>query len=271
MPHLLAAIDNSAVTSPVVAVAQWFAALVDLEVVALHVSEDGDGETAQAVADVAGVKCELGVGDPVATIRDAAADSEVRAIAIGARGIPAQSTPAGHVALDLIRSVAKPVIVVPPDVRMPRADHLRVLAPVDEDPASATALRGLLEDMKVPELDLVLLRVFDAEHMPMFANHGTYDANGFVEEFVRSTVPSETARTRVEMRVGHPANTILDVESELASDVVVLGWGRNLTGARASVVKQLLAHAKTPLILLPAFQGADSVHARTAKSGTRRG
>ena len=78
---------------------------------------------------------------------------------------------------------------------------------------------------------------------------------------MRRTVPSETAGTRVEM--GHPANTILDVERELAADVVVLGWGRNLIGGRASVVKRLLAHTKTPLVLVPAFQGADSLACRS--------
>lgn len=66
--------------------AQWFAALLDVEVVALHVSEDGDGLTAHATADSAGVNFELRDGEPVPTIRDAAADSEARAIAIGARG-----------------------------------------------------------------------------------------------------------------------------------------------------------------------------------------
>jgi Universal stress protein family. len=259
MPHLLAAIDDSAATGPVVALAKWFAALLDVEVVALHVSEDGDGLTAQATADAAGVKFELRDGDPVPTIRDAAADSEVRAIAIGARGVSAYKMPAGHVALDLIRSVAKPVIVVPPDVRIPSDARLRVLAPVDEDPGSAAALRRLLEEIHPPDLELVLLRVFDAKHMPAFANHGVYDADSFVEEFVRRTVPSESARTRVEMRVGHPAHTILAVERELASDVVVLSWGHDLTGERASVVKRLLAHSRTPLILLPA--------SKTAKDG----
>lgn len=269
MPHILAAIDDSAATRPVVALAQWFAALLDVEVVALHVSENGDGLTAQATADAAGVKFALRAGDPVPTIRDAAADSEVHAIAIGARGLPAYKLPAGHVALDLIRSVAKPVIVVPPDVRMPSDARLRMLAPVDEDPGSAAALRELLEQMHPPELELVLLRVFDAQHIPPFANHGTYDADSFAEEYVRRTVPTESARTRVEMRVGQPAHTILAVERELASDVVVLGWGRNLTGERASVVKRLLAHSTTPLILLPASKTAKHGDTRSAMSKAR--
>ena len=43
MSHLLAAVDDSAATAPVIAIAQWFGDLLDLDVVALHVSEDGSG------------------------------------------------------------------------------------------------------------------------------------------------------------------------------------------------------------------------------------
>ena len=269
MPTILAALDDSAATGPVVAVAQWFAALLDVEVLALHVSEDGDGLTAHAVADAAGVKFELRTGDPVATICDAAAEPEVRALAIGARGLPTHGMPAGHVALDLVGNIPKPVIVVPPDVRVPSGARLRVLAPVDEDPRSADALRRLLEEMHPAGLELVMLRVFDAEHIPRFANHGTYDADIFVQELVRRTVPSVVAPTRVEMRVGHPAHTILAVERELDVDVVVLGWAQDLVNRRASVVTRLLAHAKTPVILLPAHRLIDTAQAQSQRAGAR--
>jgi hypothetical protein len=46
MTQLLAALDDSAATAPVTAVARWFGNLFDLEVLALHVSEDGSGTTA---------------------------------------------------------------------------------------------------------------------------------------------------------------------------------------------------------------------------------
>jgi hypothetical protein len=258
MPTILAAIDDSAATSPVVAVAQWFAGLLDLDVLALHVSDDGDGLTAQAVADAAGVPFEVRAGDPVVTIRDAAAEPDVRALVIGARGLPTHAMPAGHVALSLIGTVAKPVVLVPPDVRVPGDARLRVLAPIDEEPRSASALRRILDEMHPPGLELVLLHVFDAEHMPRFANHGTYDTDTFAEELVRRTAPSEPAQTKVEMRVGQPAHTILAAERELDFDVVVLAWGQDLVNRSASVVKRLLAHAKTPVILLPAHRPADT-------------
>ena len=174
MSQLLAAVDDSAATQPVIAVAQWIARLFDLEVVALHVSENGSGTTARQTADAAGIKFELGEGDPARTIRAAASDPDVRAIALGTRGLPGNRVPAGHVALDLIRQIPKPIVVVPPDVRIPVADGpMRLLAPVDDERPSADALRELLDRMQPIDLEIVLLHVFDPRHMPMFANHGT--------------------------------------------------------------------------------------------------
>jgi len=47
MAQLLVALDDSAAARPVVEVARYVADLVDLEVVALHVSENGTGATAR--------------------------------------------------------------------------------------------------------------------------------------------------------------------------------------------------------------------------------
>jgi len=252
MSQLLAALDDSAATAPVLAVAQWLGDLLDLEVVALHVSEDGSGATAHQVADAAGVKFEIREGDPTHTICEAATASDVHAIALGARGLPAHRIPAGHVALDLIRRVAKPMIVIPPDVRVPRLrGPVRVLAPVNDTARSADPLRRLLDEMQLSELDLVLLHVFDTQHLPMFANHGTGDIAAWREELTRRTTPSHVAQARVETRLGNPAHTILAVERELDPDLVVLAWAGNLSRGRAAVVKRLLAHATTPLVLIP--------------------
>jgi nucleotide-binding universal stress UspA family protein len=269
MSQLLAAVDDSAATAPVVAVAQWFADVLGLEVVALHVSEGGSGTTARATADAAGVKFEIREGDPSRTIRQAATDEDVLAIAIGARALPGDRVPAGHVALDLIRRIAKPVVVVPPDVRVPTGDRpLRLLAPVDAERPSANALRRLLDEMRPSDLDLVLLHVFDAQHVPMFANHGSYDIEAWCQELVRRTTPSHEAQARVEWRVGHPPHTILAVERELDPDLVVLAWAGNLSRGRAAVVKRLLAHATTPLVLVPVVGAATPDRPQSAEEAT---
>jgi len=72
MSRLLAALDDSIATRPVVEVAHWFGELLDLETVAFHVSEDGSGETARAAAEAEGVKFEIRQGDPVEEICEAA-------------------------------------------------------------------------------------------------------------------------------------------------------------------------------------------------------
>ncbi len=250
MSYVLAAIDDSAATAPVIAVAQWFAALLDIEARALHITGDDTGATARAVADAAGVRLAVGHGDVVSMVCSAADNAEVRAVAIGARGVPASTTPAGHVALDLVCGIARPVLVVPPDARVPSGTSARVLAPVDEHLASSAALRDLLTQMRPADTEVLLLRVFDAEHVPPFANHGTYDADAFAQELKRRSIASLAIASRVETRVGHPAHTILAAERELACDLIVLTWSRYISDHHASVVRRLLAHSTTPLILL---------------------
>jgi nucleotide-binding universal stress UspA family protein len=270
MTKLLATVDDSAATTPVIAVAQWFGRLLGLDVVALHVTEDGSGKTAQAAADAAGVKLEIGEGDPARTISQVARDNDISAIVMGARALPGNRVPTGHVALDVMRQVEKPVIVVPPDVRVPAGDRpLRVLAPIDDERPSAGPLQQLLDEMHQPDLELVLLHVFDAQHIPMFSNHGSGDLEMWSEELVRRTTPAQENQARVEWRVGHPAHTILAVERDLDPDLVVLAWTRNLARGRAAVVKRLLAHATTPLLLLP-IGGATALDAGEHESGKSR-
>ena len=267
MSLVLAAIDDSAATAPVIHSAQWFAALFDLDVRAVYVSDDDERRTACLVADAAGTCLETRRGDPVRAIRTAAAAPEVRALAIGTRRLPGHGSPAGHVALDLIRCATKPTLVVSPDALLPRPDRLRVLAPLDEHSESASALRGFLKEIKHRELELVLLRVFEPEHVPRFDDHGRHN-DALIERLVHHGASTESARTRIEMRVGFPASTILDVERGVAADLVVLAWGCDLSGDRASVIKRLLTDARTALLLLPMRErtGVDDFSRRDAAS-----
>jgi nucleotide-binding universal stress UspA family protein len=262
--YVLAAIDDSAATGPVLRVAAWFAAMLGVDVVALHVAEDANGITARASANAAGVQFVLRDGDPVATLHDVACDTNVCAVVVGARGLPLSTTLAGHVALELIRTITKPVLVVPPDARIPTAAGLSVLAPLDDHQASADALRQVLAQMRpAADLAVVLLRVFTAEDLPRFADHVPYDAALFARALARRIGTSVTTQTRVETRVGHPAHTILAAERELACDLVILAWDRKLAEHHAAVVKRVLAHTRTPLLLLPASKHPDTADAAT--------
>ena len=263
MSYVLVALDDSAATAPVLAVAQWFASLLDIEVRALHVTKDDTGATARAVADAAHVRFTVGHGDPVSVVCAAADTADVRAVAIGARSIPASKMPAGHVALDLVCGITRPVLVVPPDVRVPSGTCVRVLAPIDEHLGSSVALRELLTQMRPAETEVVLLRVFDAEHMPAFSNHAPHEADAFAQELTLRGIASLAIESRVETRVGNPAHAILAAEHELACDLVVLAWNRYLSDHHASVVRRLLArydHTTDPLT-----RGGQPGHAQLAR------
>ena len=74
MTAVLAALDDSTAARPVFDVARRLAALLDAEVVAVHVREDGSGATAQAAAAAAGVPF---------VVRAVPSESVVEAVEIG--------------------------------------------------------------------------------------------------------------------------------------------------------------------------------------------
>ena len=268
MSHVLAAIDESSAMRPVLRVARWFGELLDFETIALHVAENGSGDVARAAAEAEALKFEIHEGAAVDVICAAAVDAHVRAVVVGARGVPAGQVPAGQLALQLIQRVSKPVVVVPPEAKSPTARQVRLLAPVNDLRDSADAVRHLVERLHGASLDLILLRVFDAAHMPRFADHSTYDTEDWGTEFARRTVPAELARTRVEMRVGNPAHEVLAAERELEADLVVCGWACDLAHGHANVIKRLLAHATTPIVLVPYLHTRERRGNDTSDSGS---
>ncbi len=251
MAIVLAALDDSAAARCVVNAAQGLARLLEADVVAIHVHEDGSGETAGGVAVAAGVALRETKGDPTGCIIDASTDADVVAVAVGCRGLPAGPRPAGHVALELIRAVDKPVLVVSPAVVQVNAVE-RVLVPLDGSGSTTRALRALLRPvvaMDGPEL--IGLHVFEPSSLPAFSDSAVYDTETWAEEFLDRFSPVASEGLRLELRVGAPADVVRDVVSEVHSDLVAVGWGRDLSPGRALVVRSLLCSSPVPVLLLP--------------------
>ena len=97
-----------------------------------------------------------------------------------------------------------------------------MLAPVDEDPGSAAALRELLEQMHPPELELVLLRVFDAQHIPRSQTTGPTTLTASLRStFAAPFQPSQHGRGS--RCVGQPAPR--SSRCRVRSSGVVVGGG----------------------------------------------
>lgn len=250
MTRLLAAIDNSAAAGPVLRAAIALASVLEVEVEAIHVLEDGD-RTARAVAEAAGVKLRIIRGPTVASLADAAQSDDVTAVVLGARGTPGGRRPAGRTALELVTSLGKPVLVVPPE--LPEGHALQpLLVPLDATLATARAVEETIELACRCDLDVVILHVYEERSLPLFNDQPQHETEAWIREFVARYCPRPIEELRVELRVGQPSEHVLDVATNIHAGVIVLGWAQDLAPGRAHVVREVLARSKVPVLLIPA-------------------
>jgi nucleotide-binding universal stress UspA family protein len=245
---VIAAIDGSAAAWPVLEVAGAFARSTATVVQALHVAEDGD-DAADALAAAHGTPLRIATGDVASCLVDATAATEVVAIVLGGRGRPGGARPAGHVALEVITRVDKPVIVVPPDAEHPGRLE-RVLVPTEGQPEGAGPLAPLLARLARSGLQLTALHVDDDASLPKYSDQTQHETEAFAREFAARNLPA-SIDVELGLRVGHPATQVLAACDEPTIDMVVVVWSRDLSPGRARIVRQLLERSRVPVLLVP--------------------
>ena len=251
MNILLAAVDDAAAAQPVLQTAVRLTHYLDSNVVAVHVTEDGDGATARSLADAAGVMFEVRRGGDVGTELVAAMhELDAAAIVIGARRANWTAMPAGHVALEVAQRTRRPVILVPPDTV--DREWRRVLVAVEGDGESETL--GIFANSVHPDRwpEVVALHVFEADTMPMFADQPTYETAAWAEEFMHRIPSANQEQVRLEVRVGNAADVVRETAREVGADVVVMAWRRDLSPGHAPIVRELLSKSPVPVVLLAA-------------------
>lgn len=253
MTRVIAAIDNSAAALPVLETASGVALLYGARLDAVHFREDGD-RTARAAAVAAGVSLRTLPDSAVDRLVEAGDDEDVVAMVIGARSARLGRRPAGHVALQLIVALRKPLIVVPPQAPVPFALE-RVLVPLDGTRVTAAALQRTIELACETDAEVVALHVHDAESLPLFSDQPQHEIESWTQEFLaRYCPPAE--RVRLEVRVGVPGEHVLRVAEEIDADLIALGWAQDLSPGRAAVVREALERSKIALLLVPVLDGA---------------
>lgn len=140
MSTVVAAIDNSAAADPVLRTALAVAQLTGAEVVSIHVVET-DARNARTAASFCGVPPHELTGDVVEQLVAAASQADVELLVVGARGRRLGARPAGHVTLELMTLVAKPLVLVPSQARVP--DRIGRLLELDRrSPVGARGVTG---------------------------------------------------------------------------------------------------------------------------------
>jgi nucleotide-binding universal stress UspA family protein len=252
MTTIVAAIDESAATFPVLQVAQRLAAMLDAGVDAVHVQENGSGHVATEIAARAHVPLRLRDGAVVAALVSDVRERDAVALVIGTRGLPGGPSPAGHVAMDLVQRLDRAIVVVPPNA----ADRpvRRVLAAVEGD-GESHALRGVFNWLgERPSPHVIALHVVEPRDLPMFADSPVLEAEAFQREFlIRATnaIVGDPSQIHLETRVGDASRVLRDAVEELDIDLVVLAWHRDLSRGHGRLVREMLAEATVPIVLLP--------------------
>jgi hypothetical protein len=247
---VLAAIDGSAISGLVLDVAGEVARVLGARVDAVHVVEEGDGPPA---LEIVGPRAPLRVlhGDPVGVLVAEASAEGVAAVVVGSCREVGGPTPAGHVSLDVIGSVPKPVVVVPPSTREGYTLHT-VLVPVLGRPAQA--LEDVVPMAENPDLHVIVLRALDELSIPSFEDHPQYDMQAWADEFLARWVPGAAADTTLEVRIGPPEELVVAVAEEMCADCVAIGRRRDVPTAEAPLVLAALAHSHVPVVFLPLAQ-----------------
>lgn len=247
MTRVLAALDPSLATRPVLMVARDVARLLDADAEAIHVRTDGTASV-EAAAEALQMPLTILDGPVVDALAEAAGAHDVAALVLGARGTPV-GKPLGDTALRLAVSLSKPLVIVPPDYEA--TPLRRLLVPLEGTQATTHAPRWIVELAKDVTLDVIVLHVLDEASLPSFTDQPQYEADEWSREFLARFCPAGLDDVQLEVRVGRTDEEVLAAVAALDIDAVALGWAQQLAPGRAPVVRRLLEHSRVPVILMP--------------------
>ena len=255
MRKVIAALDNSLAAGPVLATALELSKVLDAEIEALHVPVNGD-RVARNAAAAAGVTLQTPSGPVLDRLIEAGEAGDVAALVLGARGSPLERRPLGGTALAVATSLAKPLVVVPPNAARP-GRLSRVLVPLEGRRTPAHTPRVIVELAQGTELDVIVLTVLEQETLPLFTDQPQHEHPARMEEFLRRHCPWGIGRIRLEVRVGRSDELVPLVAEEIDVDIIALGWSQELEPGRAPVVRATLARGRIPVMLVPVEVQAD--------------
>lgn len=249
MTNVLAALDGSLADTPVLTAAHALGDLLDAGVEAIHV-QVGAPPAGGAAAEAAGVPLRVVAGEVVEELARAGEDADVLALVIGARGLPTDPRPLGATAEAVATSVAKPVLIVPPDGVRTTAIR-RILVPLEGTLSSSVAPRVLFELVRDVALEVVALHVLGTDEIPAFTDQPQHEHRAWAREFLARYCPSGLTSVRLEMRIGRPENLVPLVAEEFECDLIALGWAQDVAPGRAPVVRAALQLSQRPVLLVP--------------------
>jgi nucleotide-binding universal stress UspA family protein len=246
---VIAAIDDTEAAGPVLATARAVAQLFGASVEALHVRSDGFAKASSAARE-AGIPLSAVSGDVVESLAQAGASRDVEALVLGTRNEPSQVRPLGSTALELVGTVEKPVVLVPP--RATPSRRIRgVLLPLEGTRQTSLAPAQVLGLARDAAVDVLVLHVLDESALPLFTDQPQHETEAWTTEFLARYCPRGLRSVRLALRVGRPEDVVVEVAETSGVDLIALGWHQRLAPGRAAIVRTALERGRLPLMLIP--------------------
>ncbi len=247
MSRVIAAVDHSDVSEPVVRMARAVADALDASLEVLHVVE-GEDEAGGRPAGTTDPPVRVLSGDPVELLARVAAEEDVVAMVVGARSHPGGARPAGHVAMGLAGRTDKPVVVVPPGSHPPGELHTAVVA-MEGTPGKARTLQRIVAISARAGLEIVVVHVHDEDAIPSFSDQVQHEAEAYASEFFSRHLIS-APRMRLELRVGIPADEVLDTVESARAELVAVGWPPAEDPRRGAVAREIVGRSPVAVLLV---------------------
>jgi nucleotide-binding universal stress UspA family protein len=246
---VLAALDETAASRPVLAASHEIARVFAADVVAVHVLQDGAQRLRELAADNRVPLTEL-KGPPGARLAQALEDdADAVALVVGTRARPQGRREIGSTALEVVTTAHKPVFAIPPELPAGFAIR-RVLVPLEGSLSTSEAYPAI--DVPGAEhVDIVILYVLEEQALPAFSDQPQHEWEAFDREFLARYSPWPVEHVRLETRVGRPEQQILPVARETHCDLIALAWAQELAPGRASIVRETLRRGTIPVVLVP--------------------
>ncbi len=246
---VLAALDQTAAASSVLAAGHEIARVFHADVAAVHVVQDG-AERVRTLAAQEGVPLGELQGSPgVRLARVLEDDDEAVALVVGARPRAQGQREIGSTALEVVTTVHKPVFAIPPELPAGFVIH-RVLVPLEGSTSTSSAY-PMVETPEAERVEIVILHVLEENMLPAFSDQPQYEWEEFGREFLARFSPWPIERVRLETRVGRPEHYILAVARETKCDLIALAWEQELAPGRARIVRNTLRRGTIPILLVP--------------------
>lgn len=151
---------------------------------------------------------------------------------------------------DVLARTKVPLIVVPSDRALESYALERVLVPMDGTDEAAAAVAEALQLFRTAGVEIVVLHVFDADTVPPFWDQAAHARAAWEYEFRARFAPGSGPGETLTLRNGAPADTILAVADD-EFDLIVLGWSQRLEPGHCRIVRETVAAATVPVLLVP--------------------